>query len=156
GGVTFAQDDDSAKYNAMPRSAIAAGNVDFVLSPDLIARELKRIAQQVHLFGVEDQTESPEVSRVDETLFKIFSLLRNVSRVDFSHYKSGTIKRRITRRMFLRKVDSLHAYLQFLRKNPDEVEALFNDVLINVTSFFRDPEAFEVLRNDIFPQMVKS
>jgi two-component system, chemotaxis family, CheB/CheR fusion protein len=156
GGVTFAQDDESAKYNAMPRSAIAAGNVDFVLPPNLIARELNRIAHQGRVFAVKDQAELQESPRTDETLLKIFALLRNLSRVDFNYYKPGTIKRRITRRMFLRKIDSLQAYLQYLRKNPAEIEALFNDVLINVTSFFRDPDAFEILRKDAFVQMLKS
>ncbi len=153
GGVTFAQDDASAKYNAMPRSAIAAGIVDFVLAPDSIARELKRIAKHVHIFA-DDQSEAGELGASSEALNKIFAMLRNTSRVDFSYYKHGTIKRRIIRRMFLRKIDSLEEYLRFLRKNHDEVEALFNDVLINVTVFFRDPDAFEVLRKQAFPLML--
>jgi len=156
GGVTFAQDDESAKYNAMPRSAVAAGNVDFVLPPDLIARELGRIAKHVHIFAPDEPAELLEAGKKNETLDKIYALLRNFSRVDFSYYKPGTIKRRITRRMFLRKIDSLDAYLQFLRKNRDEVENLFNDVLINVTGFFRDPEAFETLRTVAFPLMLKN
>src|SRR5262249_31618042 len=135
GGVTFAQDDESAKYNAMPRSAIAAGNVDFILSPESIARELTRIGKHIHLFAPEE-LEAVETGTKNETLTKIYSLLRNFSRVDFSYYKPGTIKRRITRRMFLRKIDNLEEYLQFLRKHRDEVESLFNDVLINVTGFF--------------------
>ena len=151
GGITFAQDEQSAKYSAMPRNAIAAGNVDYVLPPDLIVRELKRIAQHIHVFAADEHVEAAEPEPVDETLRKIFLLLRNVSRVDFSYYKPGTIRRRITRRMFLRKIESLEAYLQYLRKHRDEVEALFNDVLINVTGFFRDPEAFENLKTSAFP-----
>ena len=153
GGVTFAQDDASAKYSAMPRSAIAAGIVDYVLPPDSIARELKRIAKHVHIFA-DDQSDAGELGASSEALNKIFAMLRNTSRVDFSYYKHGTIKRRIIRRMFLRKIDSLEEYLRFLRKNHDEVEALFNDVLINVTVFFRDPDAFEVLRKQAFPLML--
>jgi two-component system CheB/CheR fusion protein len=156
GGVTFAQDDRSAKYNAMPRSAVAAGNVDFVLPPDLIARELARIAKHVHIFAPEEPSDSADGAVKNVTLDKIYTLLRNFSRIDFSYYKSGTIKRRITRRMFLRKIENLEAYLQFLRKNRDEVENLFNDVLINVTSFFRDPEAFETLQKTAFPLMLKN
>src|SRR5262249_26572191 len=155
GGVTFAQDDESAKYNAMPRSAVAAGNVDFILPPDLIARELARIARHVHIFAPDDGSEIQAVTK-NETLDKIYALLRNFSRVDFSYYKPGTIKRRITRRMFLRKIDNLESYLQFLRKNRDEVENLFNDVLINVTGFFRDPEAFETLRKVALALMMKN
>ena len=154
GGVTFAQDEESARYSAMPRSAIAAGNVDFVLPPEAIARELKRIAKHIHVFAVEDQTGSQEPGPPDEALNRIFLLLKNVSRVDFSFYKHGTIKRRIMRRMFLRKIESLTDYVQYLRKNPNEVEALFNEVLINVTSFFRDPKAFESLRKVAFPQLL--
>ena len=90
----------------------------------------------------------------DETQNKIYGLLRRFSGVDFSHYKPGTIKRRMTRRMFLRKIDKLEEYAQYLRKNHDEVEALFDDVLINVTGFFRDPAAFEVLRKRVFPMML--
>jgi len=156
GGVTFAQDDESAKYNAMPRSAVAAGNVDFILAPELIARELARIAKHVHVFAPEETVEPTEVVSKNETLGKIYSLLRSFSRVDFSAYKPGTIKRRIARRMFLRKIDNLDAYLLFLRKDREEVESLFNDILINVTSFFRDPEAFESLRREAFPLMVKN
>jgi two-component system CheB/CheR fusion protein len=152
GGVTFAQDEESAKYNAMPRSAIAAGNVDFVLRPDAIARELKRIANHPHVFSADEKAEEPVVP--DETLNKIFLLLRNVSRVDFSYYKLGTMKRRITRRMVLRKIDSLQEYLQYLRKHRDEVEALFDDVLINVTSFFRDADSFETLKKAALPMIM--
>src|SRR5437773_824936 len=154
GGVTFAQDEQSAKYSAMPRSAIAAGNVDFVLPPEAIARELKRIATHVQVFAPDDKIEAEERITSDETLNKIFLLLRNFSRVDFSFYKPGTIKRRITRRMFLRKIDKLEAYLQYLRRHRDEVEALFNDVLINVTSFFREPDSFEALKTVAFPAIM--
>src|SRR5438093_1761108 len=156
GGVTFAQDEQSAKYSAMPRSAIAAGNVDFILPPEAIARELKRIATHVQVFAPDDKIEAEERITSDETLNKIFLLLRNFSRVDFSFYKPGTIKRRITRRMFLRKIDNLESYLQLLRKSREEVENLFNDVLINVTGFFRDPEAFESLQEEAFPLMLRS
>ena len=154
GGVTFAQDEQSAKYSAMPRSAIAAGNVDFVLPPEAIARELKRIATHVRVLGPDERPEAEERITPDATLNKIFFLLRNFSRVDFSFYKPGTIKRRITRRMFLRKIDKLEAYLQYLRRHRDEVEALFNDVLINVTSFFREPDSFEALKTVAFPAIM--
>src|SRR5213594_531857 len=154
GGVTFAQDEQSAKYSAMPRSAIAAGNVDLVLPPEAIARELKRIATHVKVLGPDERPEAEERITPDATLNKIFFLLRNFSRVDFSFYKPGTIKRRITRRMFLRKIDKLEAYLQYLRRHRDEVEALFNDVLINVTSFFREPDSFEALKTVAFPAIM--
>ena len=137
----------------MPRNAIAAGNVDFVLPPAMIARELDRIARHIHVFVSEEQPEAQEAGPgpLEDVLGKILAVLRNVSGVDFSFYKPGTVKRRISRRMFLRKIENMQAYLQYLRKNPEEVEALFNDVLINVTGFFRDPEAFEALQRQIFP-----
>jgi two-component system CheB/CheR fusion protein len=156
GGVTFAQDDASAKYNAMPRSAIAAGHVDFVLQPSGIARELQRISKHVHVLVAEETAPPSQSARQDEALNKIFTILRNFSRVDFSYYKPGTIRRRITRRMFLRKVEKLDQYVQLLQKNHGEVEALFNDLLINVTGFFRDPDAFETLRQRIFPLILNS
>ena len=154
GGVTFAQDENSAKYSAMPRSAVAAGHVDFVLPPEGIARELKRIAAHVNILAPELPPDAEDQTTRDETLTKIFLVLRHFSHVDFSYYKPGTIKRRIHRRMFLRKIDNLPAYLQFLRKNRDEVEALFNDVLINVTGFFRDADAFESLKKNAFPAIM--
>jgi len=156
GGVTFAQDDQTAKYNPMPRSAIAAGNVDFILPPDLIARELTRISRHVHLFAPNGHPHSTDGDGKGGALEKVYSILRNFSRVDFSYYKPGTIKRRVTRRMFLRKIDSLDAYVQLLRKSREEVEKLFNDVLINVTAFFRDPEAFDNLSREAFPLMLKN
>src|SRR5438093_6237333 len=157
GGVTFAQDEGTAKFYAMPRSAVAAGNVDFVLPPERIGAELNRIAEHIHIFVADDQ---PAVKagrtdfRADQAFSKILLLLRNLSRVDFSYYKQGTVKRRITRRMFLRKIDTLEAYLQCLRKDPNEVEALFSDILINVTGFFRDPEAFDALKKAAFPRLL--
>jgi len=75
--------------------------------------------------------------------------------VDFNLYKPGTIKRRVTRRMFLHKIENLPAYFQYVRKHPEEIDALFNDVLINVTSFFRDPEAFDALQKQAFPLVMK-
>jgi two-component system, chemotaxis family, CheB/CheR fusion protein len=155
GGVTFAQDDESAKYSGMPRSAVAAGNVDFVLPPPHIARELERIARHADIFAADDQPGAEEDGQPDETLGKILAVLKNKSRVDFSFYKPGTIKRRVTRRMFLLKMDTLSQYLHHLRKTPEEVENLFHDVLINVTGFFRDPEAFRILRVKAFPQVMK-
>jgi two-component system, chemotaxis family, CheB/CheR fusion protein len=158
GGVTFAQDEATAKYYAMPRSAVVAGNVDFVLPPDLIAAELDKITEHIHIFPAvaHHAVEEPEpvITRGDRALNNILLLLRKVSRVDFSYYKHGTIKRRITRRMFLHKINTVESYLHLLRKDTEEVEALFNDILINVTGFFRDPEAYEALKRIAFPRLL--
>jgi two-component system CheB/CheR fusion protein len=148
GGITFAQDSKSAKYDGMPRSAIAAGCVDFVLPPEEIARELARIGRHPYV-GAAVHAEAAAAAPIEgETeLQKIFGLLRNASGVDFSYYKYTTIKRRILRRMVLHKSESLKQYLKYLHHNPSELEALYEDILIHVTGFFREPESFESLRD---------
>jgi len=198
GGITFAQD-DSAKYDSMPRSAVAAGCVDFVLSPQNIAKELARIAQhplvaagarasgpendraaairrqdddtalpsgghgtpdtgsvQAHNEADPDQAASPseEEGKGDNGYKKILIVLRNHCGVDFMLYKSGTIQRRITRRMVLNRQNTTGDYAQFLQGNTKELGALYSDVLISVTSFFRNPEAFEFLKANVFPAIL--
>jgi len=153
GGITFAQDEKTAKYDGMPRSAIAAGCVDFVLPPEDIARELTRIGR--HPYLGDEFPASPDVAGGDQ-LRKIFALLRNVTGIDFTFYKYSTIKRRIARRMLLRKMETLEQYAKFLRENRAETEALYEDVLIHVTSFFREPETLHELKESIFPQILRS
>jgi two-component system, chemotaxis family, CheB/CheR fusion protein len=154
GGITFAQDEASAKYDGMPRSAVASGAVDFVLSPSGIAAELARIAR--HPYIVEEHAGgTPELlSDAAESLDKIFMLMRRHSGHDFTYYKHTTIRRRIRRRMLLHKLDRMEDYVRFAQEHPAELDDLFQDILINVTSFFRDPEAFEVLREKVFPTIV--
>ena len=155
GGLTFSQDEKSAKYNGMPHSAIAAGVVDMVLPPEGIARELARLARHPYVaLSSASRAEDP-LPESDEDLNKVFILLRSARGVDFSFYKPTTLKRRIARRMMLHKIESLANYVRFLRQTPDEVDALYQDMLINVTSFFREPEVFEVLKKKIFPRLVK-
>ena len=187
GGITFAQD-DSAKQNSMPRSAVAAGCVDLVLSPTKIAEEIARIAKQPYVAGqtlalssrtqwdleeaTAHQVNDPpmpviegELSRGEATasdtasgsdgFMKILSLLRNHTGVDFSLYKSSTIQRRIARRLVINRQNSLDDYATFLRGNTKELDALCTDVLISVTSFFRNPEAFEVLQLDVFLKLLQ-
>lgn len=161
GGLTFAQD-DTARYDSMPRNAVAAGCVDLVLSPDKIARELARIARHPYVAGqapgaarpaaptTGDRNESPEQAGFP----RILQLLRNHTGVDFSLYKSSTIQRRIMRRTVLSRQDTPEKYAGFLQGNPKELDALYADVLINVTSFFRNPEAFDVLRRKVFPRLL--
>jgi two-component system CheB/CheR fusion protein len=158
GGITFAQEPKSAQYDSMPRSAIAAGCVDFALTPEEIAQELARISR--HPYVASASTAEPGAAEaaqltVKNGFNKILELLRRVTGVDFSLYKANTLRRRIRRRMILNKLDGLEEYAEYLRDNPAEVENLYRDVLINVTSFFRDPEAFEVLKEKIFPRIVE-
>ena len=174
GGVTLAQD-ESAKYDSMPRSAIAAGCVDFVLSPEKIAGELARIAKHpfvVHGMGTgadaKERTKEAEASNrplprglgmrhagTGESFKKILLLIQRHSSVDFSLYKPATIHRRVARRMVLNKIDKLKAYFHFLQGNTKELGALFSDILISVTGFFRNPEAFDVLKRSVFPSLLK-
>jgi len=146
GGITFAQD-DSAAYEGMPRSAMMAGTVDFRLSPAEIARELGKIARHAYV-----RTDGPPERIVDGAkTAQILRLLHQSSGVDFSNYKAATLRRRIARRMALHKVETLPEYAEYLRDHPVELDALFQDILINVTSFFRDPETFELLKTRVFP-----
>jgi len=154
GGITFAQD-DSAKYDSMPRSAISSGCVDFVLPPSKIAYELEKMARHPHLVPPADQP-LEELSRDSSDYRKVLQLLRMRSGVDFSLYKPATLQRRITRRMALSKTPRLPTYLKYLRAHPVEVDALYHDVLINVTGFFRNPEAFELLKRRVFPTLTRN
>ncbi|MGA8220373.1 MAG: chemotaxis protein CheB [Candidatus Acidiferrales bacterium] len=156
GGVTFAQDETSAKYDGMPRSVIAAGSVDYVLPPKGIARELARIANHPYVTHSRT-TEAPEIALGEGGgLGTIFDLLLKASGVDFSHYRRTTILRRIHRRMVVHKIDKLREYVAFLLANPAETKALYQDVLINVTSFFRNKPVFSVLKSKIFLRILKA
>lgn len=152
-GITFAQEPSSAKYDGMPASAIASGCVDFVLPPAAIAREIARIRNHPYIAD----GDKPDAVLLDESdMDHIFRLLRRVTRVDFSGYKSPTVARRIQRRMALHKVLNLKDYASYLQREPQEVNALYHDLLINVTSFFRNPDAFEALKQVVYPAIFKA
>ncbi len=147
GGVTFAQDPKTAEWSAMPMSAIAAGAVDFVLTPTRIAAELVRIAH--HPYVLEQNREAPE----GDGLEKIYQLLRSATGLDFHWYKQHTVRRRLARRMALQRIDSLNKYAQFLKQDRSEAEAAAADIFIHVTGFFRDAECFQALRKQVFPKL---
>ncbi len=155
GGLTFAQDPVSAKFDGMPRNAIASGCVDMILTPERIASELARAARrpfpQLLPFNA-----VPIVPAVEEDWSRLYRFLRSATGVDFSQYKKSTLKRRLARRMAVCKADKLHTYLDILENNRVEVDALFADLLILVTEFFRDPEVFLALEHDILPRILKS
>jgi two-component system, chemotaxis family, CheB/CheR fusion protein len=151
GGFTFAQD-ETAKYDSMPKSAIAAGYVDYILSPQEIAKELARIVRHPYVAPTKAAAKAGPLP--EEDLGKIFLWLRSATGVDFSHYKKATIIRRIKRRMVLRNIESLADYEAGLQGNRAELDALYRDMLINVTSFFREPETFEALQSEVFPQLL--
>ena len=154
GGVTFAQDEGSAKYDSMPRSVIDAGCADYILPPRSIARELVRIAR--HPYTANSDTEAAEVPVPQGNgLATIFQLLRRSTGLDFTHYRRSTILRRIQRRMVVHKIDDTDQYVRFLQVNPQEIKSLYQDMLINVTSFFRNPGLFEALQAEVFPEILK-
>ncbi|HEX5425049.1 MAG TPA: chemotaxis protein CheB [Candidatus Acidoferrales bacterium] len=161
GGVTFAQDEKTAKFANMPRSAIAAGCVDYVLPPRGIAHELARIARhpfvtRPHHNQTEIETEIETGTETQGSLNAIFHLLRHSTGVDFNQYRQTTLLRRIHRRMVVHKMDDIRDYVKYARSSPTEIKALYQDMLINVTSFFRNPSVFEGLKNEIFPAILKN
>src|SRR5208282_1923934 len=156
GGVTFAQDEASAKYDGMPRSAVAAGYVDYVLSPKGIAKELARIASHPYVARDTLPQAAEAVPAASAGLSSIFQILRRATSVDFTHYRQTTILRRIQRRMVVHKIELVEEYAKFVQSHPAEVKALYQDMLINVTSFFRTPRVFEALKSTVFPKILKS
>ncbi len=162
GGITFAQDLTSAEFPTMPMIAIASGYVDFVLSPAEIAAELVNISKNDHdeaistaitLYEPDDQSALvfTEAAESIAALSIIFEMLQRSTGADFRYYKKGTIRRRMMRRMGLLDLKRVEDYATYLQAHPSEIEKLYNDLLINVTSFFRDPESFESLKKLVFP-----
>jgi two-component system, chemotaxis family, CheB/CheR fusion protein len=154
GGITFAQDEKSAKYSGMPHSAVAAGCVDFILPPVGISKELTRVAQHPYLAPTAAERSDLAIAAGGQ-MEVLLSLLREAIGVDFTHYKQTTLQRRIERRMVLHKLEKLKDYVRFVRNTPGELEELYQDILIHVTGFFRDPEAFEGLRKHVLPTLFR-
>src|SRR5437867_1238460 len=154
GGSTIAQDEKSAKYYDLPRSAVAAGCVDLILRPQEIAQELVKLIQHPYVPYLETETAEKLLPQSD--LDKVFGLLRKATGVDFADYKHGTIKRRILRRMLILKTSKMQDYLNYLKTNPGELGSLFQDILINVTGFFREPLTFDALKLEVFPRILKN
>jgi two-component system CheB/CheR fusion protein len=150
GGITFAQD-DTAQQHSMPRSAVASGCVDFVLSPAEIAREIGQISRHPHVaLGAPARRKA---AKGEPHPRNILEIVHRVKGVDFSQYKASSLNRRIHRRMILHKLAGVEDYALFLEKNPAEVEALYQDILINVTSFFRNPATFAALKATVLPRL---
>ncbi|MGA2116735.1 MAG: chemotaxis protein CheB [Bryobacteraceae bacterium] len=153
GGITFAQEMQTAKYDGMPKSAIASGVVDFVLPPAGIARQLVTLARSSH---VRVEPAAAIAPPCDPKLAKILRLVRSATGVDFTHYKHSTLTRRIKRRMALHGFETLDAYGRELERNGEEAKALCETCLITVTQFFREPGIFEELKNKVFPALVEN
>ena len=145
GGTVLVQDPQTARFDPMPRAAVNAEVADLILNPQELGPALANLASQPRLDpGKRGESE-------DHILRRIFVILRNATAVDFSHYKQPTIRRRLQRRMVLLKVRDLEGYLRHLESTPAEVQSLYDDLLILVTRFFRDPETFEALADRVCP-----
>jgi two-component system CheB/CheR fusion protein len=153
GGITFAQTPSTAKYDGMPRAAIGTGMVDMVLSPPEIALKLSEVATHPYVREFV-ASGGDELNLRDEQLRRIFNLLRPASGIDFKHYKLPTIKRRLLRRMALHRLTDVQHYIRLLEQTPAEVRSLYQDLLIHVTRFFREPESFKALTQHVFPKLV--
>ncbi len=151
GGMTMVQAPETAHYDPMPRSAIATGVVDYVLPVDQMPAMMMRYAKHWYINGT--QTPSVPQEKAPDALKNILALLRTRTGYDFRCYKKSTLHRRVARRMGLNHIEHESSYLSFLRDNADEVQQLFKDMLIGVTGFFREPEAFEVLEHEVIPKI---
>ena len=168
GGITFAQD-DTARFQGMPQTAVMEGVVDRVLPPAEIAKELERLSHQVLLFAQTAMTGFEEMEETDnqetpmnelmvgsdDDLLGIIQLLHRAVGVDFTHYKMTTVRRRIIRRTLLYKLNSLSEYTEYLRAHPEEATLLYDDLLINVTTFFRDADTMDYIQKVVLPKLIR-
>ncbi|MHB0878175.1 MAG: chemotaxis protein CheB [Anaerolineae bacterium] len=150
GGMAMAQEPESAEYDGMPRSAIATGLVDYVLPPAEMPAQLT--AYVFHALGQAPRP-APPPPKAESSLKRIIAVLRTRTGHDFTQYKRNTITRRVERRMAVHQVERIEEYVRYLQQDPDEVEALLRDLLIGVTNFFRDPEAFAALEQRVIPRL---
>jgi two-component system CheB/CheR fusion protein len=148
-GLVLVQDEKSAKYEGMPKSAIATGLVDYILPPNAMPDKLIAYTKFPHSTKALAQNEQEQA---DMVLQKIYLIIRNKTGHDFSLYKKNTLYRRIERRMHLHQIEKIVDYLAFLQRNEQEVSTLAKELLIGVTRFFRDPEAYNVLLHKILPE----
>jgi two-component system CheB/CheR fusion protein len=164
GGVTFAQLPQEAEFSAMPRAAIATGTVDWVLPIAQMPKKLARLwanaqhirlpgARQAGVHGADEPLAPQAMQEAAQALHDVLVLLRQRTGHDFRSYKRATVLRRLERRMQVHGLPSLPAYRNFMQGQPDEAQALLKDLLIGVTNFFRDPEAFDVLQRDVVPRL---
>jgi two-component system CheB/CheR fusion protein len=157
GGISLVQNEQTATLAGMPRSAIAHATIDCILRPDGIARELQRIAAHPYFTTYPGhESEPPLPAPAPEDMGQSLRLLRGATKVEFTHYKPSTISRRIMRRMALRQLESFGAYAAYLQAHAEELDALYHDLLIKVTRFFRDPDAFKALSHEVFPRLLEA
>ena len=155
GGITFAQDLGSAAYDSMPQSAIKSGVVDFILSPEDMPKQLLNLNDTFNILPSNGHAIPKELTE-EESFKQILAFLRMSNGVDFTYYKQTTIRRRIIRRMVILKLEKIADYLVYLKQNKPEQDTLFQDLLIPVTAFFRDPKIFENLCSTALPELIKN
>lgn len=148
GGMVMVQDQESAQFDGMPRSAVGTGIVDYVLSPERMPLELQNYTNGRYTLAFRD---SHRIQDSGDAVAKILGMIRSRTSIDFSFYKPNTILRRIERRMGINQVETAEEYIRFMEEAPNEVQTLFREILIGVTKFFREPEAFEVLKQRVLP-----
>lgn len=153
GGMVMVQKPEEAKFDGMPRSAIATGLIDFILPVDEIPKELVSYIQHpiIHSLGIEE-----EIGKDSKSVERILRHIRAVTDIDFEQYKRPTLIRRMARRMSINKCQDLGDYLDFMHDNPKEVQVLYREFLIGVTKFFRDPEVWQSLSEIHLPRLLKS
>ncbi|MBD2233357.1 chemotaxis protein CheB [Phormidium tenue] len=159
GGITFAQLETSAQFSSMPHMAIATGQIDFIQTPEEIAQTLASLSAHPYITSPNpaDPVAVPQEKVASDTgLDTILTLLKRATKIDFAQYKPNTVKRRISRRMALHHLESLESYSQYLQANPEEVQALHQEILIGVTSFFRDGDVFTALEQTVFPALLRN
>jgi len=148
GGMVMVQSEDTAKFDGMPKSVISTGLADFILAPEDMPETLQSFVKHPNITKRHSSDD-------EEDLTKIFALLRDETKVDFTFYKPSTVLRRIERRMTVNQFLTLHDYVRYIERSPREVNALFRELLIGVTNFFRDREAFEFLGNSAVTRIIK-
>ncbi len=156
GGITFVQDPQTAAYSDMPRNAISADTAYYIISAKEIAKELVNIANHPELshrkIEAESEKSMPEESSSNQ---KIFGLLKKEFNVSFTHYKKPTVNRRISRRMVINHIENKKEYVEYLRTHTKELKKLFDDLLINVTGFFREKQTFSLIKETVLPDLLE-
>jgi two-component system CheB/CheR fusion protein len=152
GGMVMVQDEESAKFDGMPRAAVSTGVADFILPPDRMPEQLLAYVAHPYISG---KKQSDLLLKDADALTRLFAELRDKAKVDFTFYKPSTITRRIERRMSVNQISDFEEYVAYLQNYPGEVTALYRDLLIGVTSFFRDPEAMQELEEKWLPELLR-
>lgn len=152
GGMVMVQSEESAKFDGMPRAAISTGLSDFVLPPEEMPIQLLAFIKHPYMADI---TRSDKLISEDNGITRIFALIREKCKIDFTYYKPATVMRRVERRMMVNQMENLGDYVKYLTTHSGEIDTLYRELLIGVTNFFRDPHIFELLANTWLPQLLE-